>query len=231
MLLGKRSPWKNNVSPWKVLEPCTRALSVLSNDFSQEFQDLKQQYHSGTASLKLCPCLSVVLSALFLFFFSDLSNKSHLKVLESRPFQNGPVSLPVSSPTAVHTGAQVTSTPLPNHSFVPPANAIHSGGGNIKYSRTTKVTRQASGGPRITTVTRVVNNGEKENSATHTTASDQEGMSLMDKKKVPLPGLGTTLNPRRYWHIVVFYLIVFTKWKYFEAAWHYLSLIIRVQCL
>lgn len=127
----------------------------------------------------------------------DLSNKSHLKVLESRPFQNGPVSLPVSSPTAVHTGAQVTSTPLPNHSFVPPANAIHSGGGNIKYSRTTTVTRQASGGPRITTVTRVVNNGEKENSATHTTASDQEGMSLMDKKKVPLPGLGTTLNPRR----------------------------------
>lgn len=127
----------------------------------------------------------------------DLSNKSHLKVLESRPFQNGPVSHPVSSPTAVHTGAQVTSTPLPNHSFVPPANAIHSGGGNIKYSRTTTVTRQASGGPRITTVTRVVNNGEKENSATHTTASDQEGMSLMDKKKVPLPGLGTTLNPRR----------------------------------
>ncbi|CAH3139759.1 unnamed protein product [Porites evermanni] len=127
----------------------------------------------------------------------DLSNKSHLKVLESRPFQNGPVSHPVSSPTAVHTGAQVTSTPLPNHSFVPPANAIHSGGGNIKYSRTTTVTRQSSGGPRITTVTRVVNNGEKENSATHTTASDQEGMSLMDKKKVPLPGLGTTLNPRR----------------------------------
>ena len=165
------------------------------------------------------------------FFFSDLSNKSHLKVLESRPFQNGPVSHPVSSPTAVHTGAQVTSTPLPNHSFVPPANAIHSGGGNIKYSRTTTVTRQASGGPKITTVTRVVNNGEKENSATHTTASNQEGMSLMDKKKVPLPGLGTTLNPRRYWHIVVFYLKVFTKWKYFEAAWHYLFLIIWVECL
>ena len=184
-------------SPKILYEPCMGALSVLSNDFSQEFQDLKQQYHRGIASLSFVfvfleyylPCS---------FFFSDLSNKSHLKVLESRPFQNGPVSHPVSSPTAVHTGAQVTSTPLPNHSFVPPANAIHSGGGNIKYSRTTKVTRQASGGPRITMVTRVVNNGEKENSATHTTASDQEGMSLMDKKKVPLPGLGTALNPRRY---------------------------------
>ena len=40
----------------KSFEPCTRALSVLSNDFSQEFQDLKQQYHSGIASLKLCLC-------------------------------------------------------------------------------------------------------------------------------------------------------------------------------
>ena len=229
---GKEVLEKSLIFSQKILyEPCAGAFSVLRNDFSKGFQDLKQQYHRGIASLKLCLCLclSVLLLALLLFF-SDLSNKSHLKVLESRPFQNGPVSHPVSSPTAVHTGAQVTSTPLPNHSFVPPANAIHSGG-SIKYSRTTRVTRQATGGPKITTVTRVVNNDEKENSATHTTASAQEGMSLMDKKKVPLPGLGTTLNPRRYWHIVVFYLIGITKWKYFEAAWHYLFLSIWVQCL
>lgn len=89
----------------------------------------------------------------------------------------------------------MTSTPLPNHSFVPPAEAIHSGGGGVKFTRTTTVTRQASGGPNITTVTRVVNNGDAENTVTRTAVSER---SLMDKKKVPLPGLGTTLKPRRY---------------------------------
>ena len=128
-----------------------------------------------------------------LFFLSDLSNKSHLKMLESRPFQNGPVPHSVSSPTAVHTGAQVTSTPLPNHSHFAPADVIHSGGGNVRYTRTTTVTRQASGGPSITTVTRVVGKDELENSLPHT-----GGGTLMDQKKVPLPGLGTTLKPRRY---------------------------------
>ncbi|XP_068715447.1 coiled-coil domain-containing protein AGAP005037-like isoform X2 [Montipora foliosa] len=128
---------------------------------------------------------------------SDLSNKSHLKVLETRPFQNGPLSHPVSSPTAVHTGAQVTSTPLPNHSYVPPANAIH-GGSGIKYTRTTTMTRQpVNGGPSVTTVTRVVNNGVGENAVARTAVS--EG-SLMDRKKVPLPGLGTMLKPRRQSH-------------------------------
>ena len=119
-----------------------------------------------------------------------MSNKSHLKVLESRPFQNGPVPHPVSSPTAVHTGAQVTSTPLPNHSHVAPADAIHSAGGGTKYTRTTTVTRQASGGPSVTMVTRVVGKDGGDNTVSHGT--------LMDKKKVALPGLGTTLKPRRY---------------------------------
>jgi len=104
------------------------------------------------------------------------------------------MSHPVSSPIAVHTGAQVTSTPLPNHSFVPPADAIHSGGG-IKYTRTTTVTKQGSVGPSLTTVTRVINNGEGENTVTRTAVS--EG-TLMDKRKVPLPGLGAGLKPRRY---------------------------------
>ena len=141
--------------------------------------------------------IGIKLKPLILFFLlSDLSNKSHLKVLESRPFQNGPVSPPISSPTAVHTGAQVTSTPLPNHNFVPPANAFH-GGSGIKCTRTTTVTRQASGGPSITMVTRVVDNGNHENTVTRTALSDHEQMSLMDKKKVPLPGLGTSLKPRR----------------------------------
>lgn len=132
------------------------------------------------------------------FFLSDLSNKSHLKVLESRPFQNGPVSHPVSSPTAVHTGAQVTSTPLPNHSHIAPADVIHSGGGNVRYTRTTTVTRQASGGPNVTTVTRVVGTDQGENTVSHSGVSG--GGTLMDQKKVPLPGLGTTLRPagRRY---------------------------------
>lgn len=126
---------------------------------------------------------------------SDLSNKSHLKVLE--PFQNGPVSHPVSSPLAVHTGAQVTSTPIPNHTYVHPANVIHSGGG-VKYTRTTTVTRQASGGPSVTTVTRVVGKSEgDDNTVAHTAVSDG---TLMDKKKVPLPGLGTSLKPRRPSH-------------------------------
>ena len=129
-----------------------------------------------------------------MFFLSDLSNKSHLKMLESRPFQNGPVPHSVSSPTAVHTGAQVTSTPLPNHSHYAPADVIHSGGnGNVRYTRTTTVTRQASGGPSITTVTRVVGNNEGENTLPHT-----GGSSLMNQKKVQLPGLGTSLKPRRY---------------------------------
>ena len=127
------------------------------------------------------------------FLLSDLSNKSHLKVLESRPFQNGPVSHPVNSSSAVHTGAQVTNTPIPNHSYVPPANAIHSGGG-VKCTRTTTVTRQASRGPSITTVTRVVGNGELEDTLAR--AALTEG-TLMEQKKVPLPGLGTTLKPRR----------------------------------
>lgn len=126
----------------------------------------------------------------------DLSNKSHLKVLESRPFQNGPVSHSVSSSTAVHTGAQVTSTPLPNHSHVTPADAIHSAH-NVKYTKTTTVTRQASGGPSVTTVTRVVSNGneEDENTAPHSVTSG----TLMEQKKVPLPGLGAShnLKPRR----------------------------------
>lgn len=126
----------------------------------------------------------------------DLSNKSHLKVLESRPFRNGPVSHSVSSSTAVHTGAQVTSTPLPNHSHVTPADAIHSAH-NVKYTKTTTVTRQASGGPSVTTVTRVVSNGneEDENTAPHSVTSG----TLMEQKKVPLPGLGAShnLKPRR----------------------------------
>ena len=128
-----------------------------------------------------------------IFFLSDLSNKSHLKMLESRPFQNGPVPNSASSPTAVHTGAQVTSTPLPNHSHFTPADVIHSGGGNVRYTRTTTMTRQASGGPSITTVTRVVGKDEGENTLPHTGAG-----TLMNQKKVPLPGLGTTLKPRRY---------------------------------
>lgn len=126
----------------------------------------------------------------------DLSNKSHLKVLESRPFQNGPVSHPVSSSTAVHTGAQVTSTPLPNHSHVAPADAIHSGQG-VKYTKTTTVTRQASGGPSVTTVTRVVGstNEKEESTVSHSVTSG----TLMEQKKVPLPGLGAShnLKPRR----------------------------------
>lgn len=130
-------------------------------------------------------------------FLSDLSNKSHLKVLESRPFQNGPVSHPVSSSTAVHTGAQVTSTPLPNHSYVAPADAIHSGQG-VKYTKTTTVTRQASGGPSVTTVTRVVGstNEKEESTVSHSVTSG----TLMEQKKVPLPGLGAShnLKPRRY---------------------------------
>ena len=130
-------------------------------------------------------------------FLSDLSNKSHLKVLESRPFQNGPVSHPVSSSTAVHTGAQVTSTPLPNHSHVAPADAIHSGQG-VKYTKTTTVTRQASGGPSVTTVTRVVGstNEKEESTVSHSVTSG----TLMEQKKVPLPGLGAShnLKPRRY---------------------------------
>lgn len=104
------------------------------------------------------------------------------------------MSHPVSSPLAVHTGAQVTSTPIPNHTYVHPANAIHSGGG-VKYTRTTTVTRQASGGPSVTTVTRVVGKSEgDDNTVAHTAVSDG---TLMDKKKVPLPGLGTSLKPRR----------------------------------
>ncbi|XP_044177724.1 coiled-coil domain-containing protein CG32809-like isoform X17 [Acropora millepora] len=128
---------------------------------------------------------------------SDLSNKSHLKVLESRPFQNGPLSHQVSSPSAIHTGAHVTSTPLPNNNYIPPADAIHSGGG-IKYTRTTTLTRQPlNGGPSITTTTRVFNHGDGENVVSHPVTSE---LSLMDKKKVPLPGLGTMLKPRRQSH-------------------------------
>lgn len=128
---------------------------------------------------------------------SDLSNKSHLKVLESRPFQNGPLSHPVTSPSAIHTGAHVTSTPLPNNNYIPPADAIHSGGG-IKYTRTTTLTRQPlNGGPSITTTTRVFNHGDGENVVSHPVTSE---LSLMDKKKVPLPGLGTMLKPRRQSH-------------------------------
>lgn len=128
---------------------------------------------------------------------SDLSNKSHLKVLESRPFQNGPVSYTVSSPSAIHTGAHVTSTPLPNNNYIPPADAIHSGGG-IKYTRTTTLTRQPlNGGPSITTTTRVFNHGDGENVVSQPVTSE---LSLMDKKKVPLPGLGTMLKPRRQSH-------------------------------
>ncbi|XP_015756521.1 PREDICTED: coiled-coil domain-containing protein CG32809-like isoform X11 [Acropora digitifera] len=128
---------------------------------------------------------------------SDLSNKSHLKVLESRPFQNGPLSHHVSSPSAIHTGAHVTSTPLPNNNYIPPADAIHSGGG-IKYTRTTTLTRQPlNGGPSVTTTTRVFNHGDGENVVSHPVTSE---LSLMDKKKVPLPGLGTMLKPRRQSH-------------------------------
>ena len=87
----------------------------------------------------------------------------------------------------------MTSTPLPNHSHVAPADAIHSGGG-VKYTRTTTVTKQASGGPSVTTVTRVVGNDEGENTVSHKVSSG----TLMDQKKVALPGLGTTLKPRRY---------------------------------
>ncbi|XP_078376857.1 coiled-coil domain-containing protein CG32809-like isoform X2 [Oculina patagonica] len=125
----------------------------------------------------------------------DLSNKSHLKVLESRPFQNGAVPHPVSSSTAVHTGAQVTSTPLPNHSHIAPADVIHSGGGggSLRYTRTTTVSRQASGGPSVTTVTRVVGKDQGEYTATHSGVTT--GGTLMDQKKVALPGLGTTLRP------------------------------------
>ncbi|XP_074623025.1 uncharacterized protein LOC141881206 isoform X5 [Acropora palmata] len=131
---------------------------------------------------------------------SDLSNKSHLKVLESRPFQNGPLSHSVTSPSAIHTGAHATSTPLPNNNYIPPADAIHSGGG-IKYTRTTTLTRQPlNGGPSITTTTRVFNHGDGENVVSHPVTSE---LSLMDKKKVPLPGLGTMLKPRRQSHDLV----------------------------
>ena len=61
------------------------------------------------------------------------------------------------------------------------------------------MTRQASGGPSVTTVTRVVGSDQGENKvSTHTGVTG--GGSLMDQKKVPLPGLGTTLKPagRRY---------------------------------
>ena len=87
----------------------------------------------------------------------------------------------------------MTSTPLPNNNYVPPADAIHSGG--IKYTRTTTLTRQpVNGGPSVTTTTRVFSHGDRENVVSHPVTS--EG-SLMDKKKVPLPGLGTMLKPRR----------------------------------
>ena len=57
------------------------------------------------------------------------------------------------------------------------------------------MTRQpVNGGPSVTTVTRVVNSGVGENAVARTAVS--EG-SLMDRKKVPLPGLGTMLKPRR----------------------------------
>lgn len=153
-------------------------------------------------------------------FLSDLSNKSHLKVLESRPFQNGPVSHPVSSSTAVHTGAQVTSTPLPNHSHVAPADAIHSGQG-VKYTKTTTVTRQASGGPSVTTVTRVVGstNEKEESTVSHSVTSG----TLMEQKKVPLPGLGAShnLKPRRYQK--VFWLQKKKKKKYVQPLFTFSS--------
>ena len=147
---------------------------------------------------------------------SDLSNKSHLKVLESRPVENGPVSYAVSSPTAVHTGAQATSTPLPNHNYIAPSDAIHSG---VKYTRTTTVTRQGSNGHNVTTVTRVVEGGPDRDTATR--AAVTEG-TLMDQKKIPLPGLGTTLKPvtkRRFdkshrdcKHFVIFFFCLFSFW-------------------
>lgn len=91
----------------------------------------------------------------------------------------------------------MTSTPLPNHSYVAPADAIHSGQG-VKYTKTTTVTRQASGGPSVTTVTRVVGstNEKEESTVSHSVTSG----TLMEQKKVPLPGLGAShnLKPRRY---------------------------------
>ena len=91
----------------------------------------------------------------------------------------------------------MTSTPLPNHSHVAPADAIHSGQG-VKYTKTTTVTRQASGGPSVTTVTRVVGstNEKAESTVSHSVTSG----TLMEQKKVPLPGLGAShnLKPRRY---------------------------------
>lgn len=134
-----------------------------------------------------------------------MSNKSHLKILESKPTQNGPVrshsfnSTPnstypryaTSTPTAnltqsptprstPVTPAYKTSTPLQDHSTVQPADEIQTGGGTVRYTMTsTKVTR--------------MENGEDVSKATSSHNFERSG-SLMDKKKVHLPGLGTKLR-------------------------------------
>ncbi|XP_032242570.1 coiled-coil domain-containing protein AGAP005037 isoform X6 [Nematostella vectensis] len=104
---------------------------------------------------------------------SDLSNKSHLKILDTPPAKPAPPVAP--KPHATHVTKQLTSTPLPNHSHVVPSDSIK--GGDYKWTSTV-------------TETRVVDS--KPVSVTHTAVSQG---SLMDKKKVPLPGLGAQLKP------------------------------------
>ncbi|XP_031568226.1 coiled-coil domain-containing protein CG32809-like isoform X3 [Actinia tenebrosa] len=121
----------------------------------------------------------------------DLSNKTHLKILDSappKPIQNGPVSKPVTSASvtynapssAVHVQKQyITSTPLPNHSHVMPTDPMQNGQGSFQWKTTVTETHTVEGNPQSVTRTAV-----------------SQG-SLMDKKKVPLPGLGAQLSPEK----------------------------------
>ena len=137
----------------------------------------------------------------------DMANKSHLKVLEAKPIQNGPIrSQSFNSPSSIYTRVKTstpianhtqpppetyskvytTSTPLPDHSSAQPADEIHTGGGSIRFTKTS------------TMVTRM-KNGEEVSDTTSAHNFERSG-SLMDKKKVRLPGLGTKLKSHDHGH-------------------------------
>ena len=94
----------------------------------------------------------------------------------SKPPASATVSY--SGPSPAHVQKQyVTSTPKPNHSHIVHSDPLQtSPAGNYQWKTTVTETRTVDGQPRTVTQTAV-----------------SQG-TLMDKKKVPLPGLGSQLS-------------------------------------